>query len=115
MDGRTNIGIVGRQNEGKSTLTNCLCGVKHGTPGSAKIGEAQVTTIPTPYPDGKHTGFVWHDIPGGGVRDFRAWGYYYNLRLFAYDKILLVHTSTLSEVRVSLPRPEHGLTRKWPL
>ncbi|KAH7139826.1 hypothetical protein B0J13DRAFT_609028 [Dactylonectria estremocensis] len=36
-------------------------------------------------------------------KNFSAWGYYFNQRLFAYDKLILVHTSTLSEVCASSP------------
>ncbi|KAF7557899.1 hypothetical protein G7Z17_g218 [Cylindrodendrum hubeiense] len=102
VNGCTNIGIVGRQNEGKSMLVNCFCGIPHGSKGSAMIGEAEVTLTPTPYKDEKHPGYVWHDIPGGGTKNFSAWGYYFNQRLFAYDKLVLVHTSTLSELDLKI-------------
>lgn len=89
---------MGRQNEGKSTLVNCFRGLRHREPDSAKIGETEVTEKCTPYQDHKHQGVVWHDIPGGGTGRTSAWGYYYDQRLFAYDKLVLVHTSVLSEV-----------------
>ncbi|KAK4233319.1 interferon-inducible GTPase-domain-containing protein [Achaetomium macrosporum] len=98
--GRTNIAVIGRQNEGKSTLVNCLRGLRHRAPGSAAVGEAETTQIPTAYLDEMHPKFVWHDIPGGGTPNIPAWGYYYNNRLFAYDKVLLVHNSTISELDI---------------
>lgn len=100
VDGSTNIAVVGRQNEGKSTLVNVLRGLRNGDPGSAKVGEAETTLQPKAYPDHKHPGFVWHDIPGGGTKTFSAWMYYYTQNLFAYDKILLVHCAALSEVGI---------------
>ncbi len=110
----TNVGVVGRQNEGKSSLVNSLRGLRPGGPDSAKVGEAETTKEPAAFVDKRHIGMIWHDIPGGGTRNFTAWGYYYNHRLFAYDKILLVHSATLSEVRADVvpypvsPQPTPG-------
>ncbi|KAK4071292.1 hypothetical protein Purlil1_13480 [Purpureocillium lilacinum] len=97
VDGRTNIAVVGGQNEGKSTFVNCVRGVEHGTSDSATIGEAEVLISPTPYLDHRHKNLVWHDVPGGGTRNSSAWGYYFSQKLFAYDKILLIHSSTLTD------------------
>ncbi len=94
-----NIPVVGRQNEGKSSLINALKGLRPGDPGRAAVGESETTKVPTAFRDERHAGVVWHDIPGGGTSNFSAWGYYYAHKLYAYDQILLVHSSALSEVR----------------
>ncbi|ENH72336.1 Interferon-inducible GTPase 5 [Fusarium oxysporum f. sp. cubense race 1] len=94
----TNIGVVGDQNDGKSTLVNCFRGVAHSAPESAMTGETEVTRRSAAYPDDKHIGVVWHDISGGGTTYTTAWRYYYNQKLFAYDKLVLAHSSTLSEI-----------------
>ncbi len=97
IDGCINTAVVGSQNEGKSTLINCLCGVEAGAEGSAEVGETEVTSVTTRYVDNIHEGFVWYDVPGSGVTSTRAWGYYEKLKLFAYDKIVLVHTATAKQ------------------
>ncbi|KAJ4264381.1 hypothetical protein NW762_005579 [Fusarium torreyae] len=97
-----NIGVVGRQNEGKSTLVNCFRGLDHNAPGSAMTGKTEVTRKSTPYADNLHNGVVWHDISGGGTTQTTAWGYYYEQKLFAYDKLVLTHSSTLSELDVQI-------------
>ncbi|KAL7755639.1 hypothetical protein ACKLNR_014166 [Fusarium oxysporum f. sp. zingiberi] len=98
----TNIGVVGDQNDGKSTLVNCFRGVAHNAPESAMTGETEVTRRSAAYPDDRHIGVVWHDISGGGTTYTTAWRYYYNQKLFAYDKLVLAHSSTLSELAVKI-------------
>ncbi|KAK5995272.1 Interferon-inducible GTPase 1-like protein [Cladobotryum mycophilum] len=102
VNGHQNIAVVGSQNEGKSTLVNCLRGLDHNGANSAMVGETESTTRSMPYMDEKHPGFVWHDVPGAGTYNFSAWGYYYNQNLFAYDKILLVHSSTLRQLDLKI-------------
>ncbi len=97
--GQINIAVVGRQNEGKSSLVNSLRGIRPGHPHRAAVGEAETTKVAVAFKDETHTGVVWHDLPGGGTSNISAWGYYYDCKLYAYDKILLVHSSALSEVR----------------
>jgi energy-coupling factor transporter ATP-binding protein EcfA2 len=110
----TNIGVAGDQNDGKSTLVNCFRGVAHNAPESAMTGETEVTRRSAAYPDDRHIGVVWHDISGGGTTYNTAWGYYYNQKLFAYDKLVLAHSSTLSEVSISLwPYYNHYSTNLW--
>ncbi|KAF4450809.1 hypothetical protein F53441_6141 [Fusarium austroafricanum] len=102
VNNKTNIGIVGRQNDGKSTLVNCFRGVDHNAPESAITGETETTRRSKAYPDSIHADVVWHDIPGGGTAHTSAWGYYYEQKLFAYDKLLLAHSSTLIEMDVQI-------------
>lgn len=97
VQGRTNIAIVGFQNAGKSSLCNSLRGIRHSDAGAAKVEESETTMKHDAYPDARHNG-VWHDLPGGGTEAIKAFNYYYNLKLFAYDRLLLVHTSKLTEV-----------------
>jgi len=98
VQGCTNIAIVGFQNAGKSSLCNSLRGVRHSDAGAAKVEESETTMKHDAYPDAQHNGVVWHDLPGGGTQEIKAFNYYYNHKLFAFDKLLLVHTSKLTEV-----------------
>ncbi|KAG5752182.1 hypothetical protein H9Q70_005157 [Fusarium xylarioides] len=68
----------------------------------AMTGETEVTRRSAAYPDDRHIGVVWHDISGGGTTYTTAWGYYYNQKLFAYDKLVLAHSSTMSELAVKI-------------
>ncbi|KAL8326758.1 hypothetical protein RB597_003202 [Gaeumannomyces tritici] len=38
----------------------------------------------------------------GGTHESKTFNYYYNLKLFAYDKLLLVHSSTLAELDIGI-------------
>lgn len=98
MSGYINVAVTGFQNAGKSTLVNRLRGKDHWDVDAAQTGEAETTTKAKAFHDLKHPNFVWHDIPGGGVANVKAWGYYYNQKLFAYDIVLVVHEATLTNV-----------------
>ncbi|KAF9771736.1 hypothetical protein IL306_010613 [Fusarium sp. DS 682] len=102
VNGKTNIGVVGDQNVGKSTLVNCFRGIAHNTRDSAMTGEAETTMTSNAYRDDKHPNVVWHDVSGGGIPRTTAWQYYYDQKLFAYDKLILAHHSTLSEMNVRM-------------
>ncbi|KAL8394176.1 hypothetical protein RB595_002240 [Gaeumannomyces hyphopodioides] len=102
VQGFSNIAIVGFQNAGKSSLCNSLRGVRHSDAAAAKVEESETTMKHDAYPDARHAGVVWHDLPGGGTQESKAFNYYYNLKLFAYDKLLLVHSSTLTELDIGI-------------
>ncbi len=44
-----------------------------------------------------------YDLPGAGTQSVTAYGYYYSQKLFAYDKVILVHETTLTEVSLTVP------------
>jgi len=96
--GRVNIGVVGVRGAGKSTMINCLRGVEAGDATAASVGEVENTVESTQYIDDRYSNNVYYDHPGGAVMNVTAWNYYYRQRLFAYDKLLLVHTDTPTEV-----------------
>lgn len=54
----TNIGIIGDQNDGKSTLVNCFRGIAYNAPKSAITGKTEVTRRSAAYPDNRHIGVV---------------------------------------------------------
>jgi ribosome biogenesis GTPase A len=98
QEGLVNIVVVGNRGTGKSTLVNSLRGLGRDAPGRAEVGEVETTSQRAQYIDPLHSGIVWYDVPGAGTDKTTAWQYYYNQKLFIFDKIVLVHDTTLTEV-----------------
>ncbi|KAI8962042.1 interferon-inducible GTPase-domain-containing protein [Daldinia sp. FL1419] len=95
-EGYANIAVVGSRGTGKSSLINSLRGLSHNDKDAAEVGEVETTLRRKRYRDKGH-GVVWYDIPGAGTRNISAWEYYYGNDLYAYDKIVFVHGTTLTE------------------
>lgn len=98
-EGHVHICLTGNRGVGKSTLSNALRGLHPSAPEAAPVGEVEMTTGRNRYTDPLHENIVWYDVPGAGTKTFSAWQYYYDQKLFVYDKIVLIHSSTLTEVR----------------
>jgi len=100
VDGCTHVVVTGNRGVGKSSLINALLGYKSTDHRAARTGTVETTMTRTRFVDTRHQGFVWYDIPGAGTANVTAWQYYYNQKLFAYDLVVILHESTLTEVRV---------------
>ncbi|KAF3057636.1 Interferon-inducible GTPase 1 [Trichoderma lentiforme] len=96
-----NIAVAGNVNAGKSSLLNAIRNLTNNSPDWAPTGGSEVTRQRQRYPDPAHN-CVWYDLPGAGTQSVTAFGYYYNQKLFAYDKIVLVHETTLTESDIRL-------------
>ncbi|QYT04810.1 IRG-type G domain-containing protein [Trichoderma simmonsii] len=98
-----NIAVAGSVNAGKSLLLNAIRNLSYGDPDWAPTGGSAVTRQRHRYPDPAHN-CVWYDLPGAGTQRVTAFSYYYSQKLFAYDKIVLVHETTLTESDIRLLR-----------
>ncbi|OPB45545.1 hypothetical protein A0O28_0077550 [Trichoderma guizhouense] len=96
-----NIAVAGNVNAGKSSLLNAIRNLKEGDTDWAPTGSSEVTRQRHRYPDPAHK-CVWYDLPGAGTQSVTAYGYYYSQKLFAYDKVILVHETTLTESDIRL-------------
>lgn len=96
-----NIVVAGNLNAGKSSLLNAIRNLKEGDPDWAPTGASEVTAEQHRYPDLAQN-CVWYDTPGAGTQNVTAFRYYYNQKLFAYDKVVLVHETTLTESDIRL-------------
>ncbi|KAL6796566.1 hypothetical protein J3E68DRAFT_426137 [Trichoderma sp. SZMC 28012] len=97
-----NIAVAGNVNAGKSSLLNAIRNLSDDSPDWAPTGGSEVTRERQRYPDPVHK-CVWYDLPGAGTQSVTAFGYYYSQKLFAYDKVVLVHETTLTEVSLTVP------------
>ncbi|EHK20703.1 uncharacterized protein TRIVIDRAFT_49768 [Trichoderma virens Gv29-8] len=97
----TNIAVAGNVNSGKSSLLNAIRNLGKDDPGWAPTGASEVTAQQHRYPDPVHN-CIWYDTPGSGTQSVTAFRYYYSQRLFAYDKVILVHETTLTEPDIRL-------------
>ncbi|PNP59122.1 hypothetical protein THARTR1_01370 [Trichoderma harzianum] len=97
-----NIAVAGNVNAGKSSLLNAIRNLSNDSPEWAPTGGSEVTRQQHRYPDPAHK-CVWYDTPGAGTQSVTAFGYYYSQKLFAYDKVVLVHETTLTEVSLTVP------------
>lgn len=95
-----NIAVAGNVNAGKSSLLNAIRNLSDDSPDWAPTGCSEVTSQRQRYPDPAHK-CVWYDLPGAGTQSVTAFGYYYSQKLFAYDKVVLVHETTLTEVSLT--------------
>lgn len=93
-----NIVVTGNLNAGKSSLINAIRNRAIHDDDYAPTGAAETTMNRDRYADPIHDGYIWYDTPGAGTQNVTAFGYYYNQNLFAYDLVVLVHDSTLTEV-----------------
>ena len=66
----------------------------------APTGASEVTLQRRRYTDPLHDGFIWYDTPGAGTQRVTAYNYYYDQQLYAYDLVILVHDSTLTQVSI---------------
>ncbi|KAI1475074.1 interferon-inducible GTPase-domain-containing protein [Daldinia eschscholtzii] len=96
-EGCVNIALIGNRETGKSSLINSLRGLSHTDRDAAEVGEAETTLRRKKYKDKNHKNVVWYDIPGSGTRGVSAFNYYYNNDLYAYDKIVFIHSKILTE------------------
>ncbi|KAL6812562.1 interferon-inducible GTPase domain-containing protein [Trichoderma sp. SZMC 28015] len=96
-----NIAVAGNVNAGKSSLLNAIRNLSDDSPDWAPTGGSEVTRERQRYPDPAHK-CVWYDLPGAGTQSVTAFGYYYSQKLFAYDKVVLVHETTLTESDIRL-------------
>ncbi|KAL6812927.1 P-loop containing nucleoside triphosphate hydrolase protein [Trichoderma sp. SZMC 28013] len=96
-----NIAVAGNVNAGKSSLLNAIRNLSNDSPDWAPTGGSEVTRQQHRYPDPAHN-CVWYDTPGAGTQSVTAFGYYYSQKLFAYDKVVLVHETTLTESDIRL-------------
>ncbi|UKZ82726.1 hypothetical protein TrVFT333_010521 [Trichoderma virens FT-333] len=97
----TNIAVAGNVNSGKSSLLNAIRNLGRDDPDWAPTGASEVTAQQHRYPDPVHN-CIWYDTPGAGTQSVTAFRYYYSQRLFAYDKVILVHETTLTEPDIRL-------------
>ncbi|KAF2179295.1 hypothetical protein K469DRAFT_596618, partial [Zopfia rhizophila CBS 207.26] len=97
--------ITGNRGADKSSLINALLGYASTDPRAAKTGAVETTTRRSRFVDQKHQGHIWYDVPGAGTANVTAWQYYYNQQLFAYDLVVILHESTLTEVRPAIFTP----------
>ncbi|KAK4066217.1 uncharacterized protein Triagg1_8049 [Trichoderma aggressivum f. europaeum] len=108
-----NIAVAGNANAGnmKSSLLNANRNLSNDSPDWAPTGGSEVTRHRHRYPDPAHN-CVWHDLPGAGTQSVTAFGYDYSQKLFAYDKVVLVHETTLTEVSLTMPMLVSGNRQK---
>lgn len=97
--GKQNIVFAGNVNVGKSSLINALCDKGGNDYSAARVGSNQVTMGINRHEIPGHPDIVLYDIPGAGTQDVRAFRYYYDQMLYAFDTVVLVHDTTLTEVR----------------
>ncbi|PKK51617.1 hypothetical protein CI102_3975 [Trichoderma harzianum] len=96
-----NIAVAGNVNAGKSSLLNAIRNLSDDSPDWAPTSGSEETRQRQRYPDPAHK-CVWYDLPGAGTQSVTAFGYYYSQKLFAYDKVVLVHETTLTESDIRL-------------
>ncbi|KAL7795497.1 P-loop containing nucleoside triphosphate hydrolase protein [Trichoderma afarasin] len=96
-----NIAVAGNVNAGKSSLLNAIRNLSNDSPDWAPTSGSEETRQRQRYPDPAHN-CVWYDLPGAGTQSVTVFGYYYSQKLFAYDKVVLVHETTLTESDIRL-------------
>lgn len=99
--GAHNIVFAGNLNAVKSSLLNAI---RNRTPDDddyAPTGASEVTLQRRRYTDPLHDGFIWYDTPGAGTQGVTAYNYYYSQQLYAYDLVVLIHESTLTQVSIN--------------
>ncbi|KAK4455220.1 hypothetical protein QBC34DRAFT_391806 [Podospora aff. communis PSN243] len=97
-----NIAFVGSRGAGKSTLINCLRGLEpwEKDKGAAAVGVTHTTVGCHRYDDllRKHKiPIILYDLEGIGALGSNAWTYYSDMKLYAFDTIVLAHETTLSQ------------------
>lgn len=100
--GKQNIVFAGNVNVGKSSLINALCDKGGNDYSAARVGSNQVTMGINRHEIPGHPDIVLYDIPGAGTQDVRAFRYYYDQMLYAFDTVVLVHDTTLTEADIRL-------------
>ncbi|KAK4078207.1 uncharacterized protein Triagg1_3223 [Trichoderma aggressivum f. europaeum] len=100
--GKQNIVFAGNVNVGKSSLINAICNKGGNDEGAARVGSNQVTMGITRHEIPNHPEIVLYDIPGAGTQDVRAFQYYHDQMLYAFDTVVLVHDTTLTEADIRL-------------
>ncbi|KAG7405713.1 Interferon-inducible GTPase 1 [Fusarium oxysporum f. sp. raphani] len=100
--GARNIVFAGNLNAGKSSMINAIRNRTSQDDDYAPTGASEVTLERHRYPDPIHAGFVWYDTRGSGTESVTAFNHYYSQQLYAYDLVVLVHDSTLtqSDIRI---------------
>ncbi|KAH0522683.1 hypothetical protein TsFJ059_006492 [Trichoderma semiorbis] len=99
---KQNIVFAGNVNVGKSSLINALCNKGGNDDGAARVGSNQVTMGITRHEIPSHPEIVLYDIPGAGTQDVPAFQYYHDQMLYAFDTVVLVHDTTLTQADIRL-------------
>ncbi|KAL7800996.1 P-loop containing nucleoside triphosphate hydrolase protein [Trichoderma afarasin] len=99
---KQNIVFAGNVNVGKSSLINALCNKGGNDDGAARVGSNQVTMGITRHEIPNHPEIVLYDIPGAGTQDVPAFQYYHDQMLYAFDTVVLVHDTTLTQADIRL-------------
>ncbi|KAF3069976.1 Interferon-inducible GTPase 1 [Trichoderma lentiforme] len=100
--GKQNIVFAGNVNVGKSSLINALCNKGGNDNGAARVGSNQVTMGITRHEIPNHPEMLLYDIPGAGTQDVPAFQYYHDQMLYAFDTVVLVHDTTLTQADIRL-------------
>jgi predicted GTPase len=96
---KQNIVFAGNVNVGKSSLINALCDKGGNDDGAARVGSIQATMGITRHEIPNHPEMLLYDIPGARTQDVPAFQYYHDQMLYAFDTVVLVHDTTLTQVR----------------
>ncbi|KAH6668302.1 interferon-inducible GTPase-domain-containing protein, partial [Halenospora varia] len=97
------VAICGPTGCGKSSLLNALMGRRNGRPGTASTGPVETTIQREKYQG--HPSFnslILHDCPGAGTQRVPAENYYYDQRLYLFDRLLIVHGERLGQVEIDI-------------
>ncbi|KAG7403509.1 Interferon-inducible GTPase 1 [Fusarium oxysporum f. sp. raphani] len=108
-----NIVFAGKLNAGKSSIINAIRDRTSQDNDYAPTGASEVTLERHQYPDPIHAGFVWYDTRGSGTESVTAYDHYYSQQLYAYDLVVLVHDSTLTQSDIRILQVCHLMGQRW--
>ncbi|EXM12782.1 hypothetical protein FOTG_18738 [Fusarium oxysporum f. sp. vasinfectum 25433] len=108
-----NIVFAGKLNAGKSSIINAIRNRTSQDDDYAPTGASEVTLERHRYPDPIHAGFVWYDTRGSGTESVTAFNHYYSQQLYAYDLVVLVHDSTLTQSDIRILQVCHLMRQSW--
>ncbi|KAI9002891.1 interferon-inducible GTPase-domain-containing protein [Hyaloraphidium curvatum] len=104
------VALCGPSGTGKSSLINCILGLRSGDPGSAPVGITETTHERKMYTHPKLPFFKVWDLPGAGTQHHPASTYFEDQLLYGFHMIIIVSSNRILEVVNDIVRHSAG----WP-
>lgn len=96
-DAKVNIAVVGESGTGKSSFVNAARNLKASDTGAARVGVAETTTQPDPYPFPNNENVIFWDLPGVGTRIFSGKNYLQAVEFDKYDCFIIMSSMRFTE------------------
>ncbi|KAI9025614.1 immunity-related GTPases-like protein [Hyaloraphidium curvatum] len=103
------VAVCGPAGTGKSSVINCILGLRNGAPGSAPVGITETTHEHKKYSHPRLPYVKVWDIPGAGTADHPASTYYVDELLYGFHMIVIVSAGRIHEVVNDIVRRNSGL------